>query len=76
MSIEQQMIEYMVQDLVEMLTETQGIEYDIAMHTIYFSQIYEKLVDIETGLYRESPSYVFGLLQDELNFGRIVQAEV
>ncbi len=76
MSIEQQMIEYMVQDLVEMLTETQGIEYDIAMHTIYCSQIYEKLVDIETGLYRESPSYVFGLLQDELNFGRIVQAEV
>ncbi len=76
MSVQQQMIEYMVQDLVEMLTETQGIEYDIAMHTIYCSQVYEKLVDIETGLYRESPSYVFGLLQDELNFGRIVQAEV
>ena len=76
MSKVQQMIEYMVQDLVEMLTETQGIEYDAAMHTIYDSQVYEKLIDIETGLYRESPSYVYGLLQDELNFGHIVQAEV
>ena len=76
MSREQQMIEYMVQDLVEMLTETQGVEYDIAMRTIYNSQVYEKLIDIETGLYRESPAYVYGLLQDELNFGRIVQAEV
>ena len=46
------------------------------MHTIYDSDIYEKLMDAETGLYRESPSYVFGLLQDEINFGHIVQAEV
>lgn len=76
MSKEQQMIEYMVQDLVEMHTETQGVEYDIAIRTIYSSQVYEKLIDIETGLYRESPAYVYGLLQDELNFGRIIQAEV
>ena len=76
MSKEQQMIEYMVQDLVAMLTETQGIEYDAAMRTIYDSQVYEKIIDTETGLYRESPSYVYGLLQDEFNFGHIVQAEV
>ena len=76
MSKEQQMVEYMVQDLVEMHTETQGVEYDIAMRTIYNSQVYEKLIDTETGLYRESPAYVYGLLQDEFNFGRIVQAEV
>ena len=70
------MVEYMVQDLVEMLAETQNIEYDIAMSTLYGSEIYEKLADVETELYRESPSYVYGLLQDELNFGHIVQAEV
>lgn len=73
---EQQMIEYMVQDLVEILSETQGIECDIAMHIIYTSEVYDKLLDAETGLYRESPSYVYGLLQDELNFGHIVQAEI
>ena len=76
MDKKQQMVEYMVQDLVEMLAETQNIEYDIAMSTLYGSEIYEKLADVETELYRESPSYVYGLLQDELNFGHIVQAEV
>ena len=76
MEKEQQMIEYMVQDLVEMLTESQNIEYDDAMRIIYASEIYEKLLDVETGLYRESPGYVYALLQDELNFGHIVQAEL
>ena len=46
------------------------------MRIIYASDIYEKLTDTETGLYRESPGYVYGLLQDELNFGHIVQAEL
>ena len=76
MGKKQQMVEYMVQDRVEMLTETRGIEYDDAMRIIYASDIYEKLTDTETGLYRESPGYVYGLLQDELNFGHIVQAEL
>jgi len=76
MGKEQQMIEYMVQDLVEMLSETQGIEYDIAMRILYTSAIYDKLMDAETELYRESPSYVYGLLQDELKYGHIIQAEL
>ena len=66
----------MVQDLVEMLTESQSIEYDEAMRILYASQVYEKVEDIETGLYRESPAYVYGLLQDELNFGHMIQAEI
>ena len=76
MGKEQQMVEYMVQDLVEMLTEARGIEYDEAMRIIYASDVYEKLTDTETGLYRESPGYVYGLLQDEINFGHIVQEEL
>jgi hypothetical protein len=35
-----------------------------------------KVADEKTGLYRESPAYVYGLLQDELTFGHIVQAEI
>ena len=73
---EEQMMEYTVQDLVEMLAESQGIEYDAAMNIVYNSEVYDKLTDDETGLYREGPAYVFGLLQDELSFGRIVQAEI
>ena len=76
MDNKQQMIEYMVQDLVEMISEAQGVEYDLAMRSLYDSAVYEKLLDVETGLYRESPAYVYGLLQDELNFGHIIQTEV
>lgn len=76
MGKEQQMMEYMVQDLIEIFVEETGAEYDDAMHTIYGSEIYEKLMNAETGLYRESPSYVYGLLQDEIRYGHIVQAEV
>lgn len=73
---EEQMIEYMVQDLVEILSEMRGMEYDAAMKVVYYSEVYDKLLDPGTGLYRESPAYVYGLLQDELNFGHIVQAEL
>ncbi len=70
------MVEYMVQDLIEILTEECDIEYDEAMRIIFASDIYGRLADTGTGLYRESPGYVYGLLQDELNFGHIVQAEL
>lgn len=76
MTKQQQMIEYMIQDLVEIIVEVQKIEYDVAMSMLYSSAIYDKISDVETGLYRESPAYVYGLLQDEINFGKIIQAEL
>ena len=76
MDKKKQMIEYMVQDLIEIISETHNLEYENAMNLLYNSQIYNKLLDIETGLYRESPAYVYGLLQDEFNFGHIIQAEM
>ncbi len=76
MTKQQQMIEYMIQDLVEVIVEVQKIEYDVAMSVLYCSAIYDKILDVETGLYRESPAYVYGLLQDEINFGKIIQAEL
>ena len=76
MDKKKQMIEYMIQDLVEMISEEQNLDYDFAMWLLYDSELYNKLLDTETELYRESPAYVYGLFQDELNFGHIVQAEV
>lgn len=76
MTKEKQMIEYMIQDLVEIIVDVQKVEYDDAMAMLYASLIYDKISDIETGLYRESPAYVYGLFQDEMNFGKIVQAEL
>ena len=46
------------------------------MKKFYNSEVFEKLVDKETGLYLESPEYVYDLFKDEMNFGHIIQAEI
>ncbi|HIW50181.1 MAG TPA: hypothetical protein IAA10_04430 [Candidatus Blautia intestinavium] len=76
MYVQNQLIEYMIQDIVDMLATDQNIEYDEAMNKFYNSDVFEKLQDQETGLYLESSAYVYDLLKDELNFGHIVQAEI
>ena len=76
MGKQEQLIEYIVQDIVDMFSSDQDIEYDEAMNRFYNSKIFEKLQDKETGLYMESSEYVYDLFKDEMNFGRIVQAEI
>ncbi len=71
-----QLVEYMIQDIVDMFTTDQNIEYDEAMSKFYNSEVFEKLQNKETGLYLESPEYVYDLFKDELNFGHITQAEI
>lgn len=76
MNEKKQLIEYIVQDIVEMITQDQGVEFDQAMDRFYESEVFDKLQDVETGLYRESTAYIYDLYKDELNFGRILQAEI
>ena len=76
MSKQEQLIEYIVQDIVDMLTTDQNIEYDEAMNKFYNSEVFEKLQDWETGLYLESSEYIYDLFKDEINFGHIIQAEI
>ncbi|MCR5730657.1 MAG: hypothetical protein K6G20_09930 [Ruminococcus sp.] len=71
-----QLIEYCIQDIVESIVKEQNIEYDKAMEIFYDSQTFDKLNDIETGLYLESSDYVYSIFQDELNFGKIIQTEI
>ena len=54
MYVQNQLIEYMIQDIVDMLATDQNIEYDEAMNKFYNSDVFEKLQDQETGLYLES----------------------
>ena len=76
MSKKDQLLEYSIQDIVDMISTDQKIEYDEAMNKFYNSEVFEKLTDKETGLYLESPDYVYDLFKDEMNFGHIVQAEI
>jgi hypothetical protein len=76
MTKHQQLIEYQIQDIIEYMVKDLQMEYDKAMNSFYSSQTFDKLMDIETGLYLESSAYVYGIFQDERNFGRIIQAEI
>ncbi len=70
------LMEYNTQDIIEFIMSDLNIDYDEAMKLFYSSETFEKLYQIETGLYLESAAYVYGIFQDERNFGKIVQAEI
>lgn len=76
MSKQEQLAEYIVQDIVEFVVDDIGVECEEAMRLFYQSKTFEKLQDIETGLYCESSAYVYGMYQDERNFGEFVQNEI
>lgn len=52
---EDQLLKYLIQDIVNMISTDQNIEYDEAMNKFYNSEVFEKLIDKETGLYLENP---------------------
>ena len=76
MTKQEQLMEYSIQDIIEYLVRDLQIEYDNAMQIFYNSETFDKLLDSETGLYLESSSYVYGIFQDEWNFGKLIQAEI
>ena len=76
MSKAEMLMEYNTQDIIEFIMSDLNIDYDEAMKLFYSSETFEKLYQIETGLYLESAAYVYGIFQDERNFGKIVRAEI
>lgn len=76
MSKAEMLMEYNTQDIIEFIMSDLNIDYDEAMKLFYSSETFEKLYQIETGLYLESAAYVYGIFQDERNFVKIVQAEI
>ena len=76
MSKQEMLIEYITQDIIELLSEKRNIDFDEAMNIFYSSVTFEKLGDIETGLYLESSAYIIDLLFDELKAGAFVQKEI
>ena len=68
----QYMNECMMRDLAMMLIKEYNISLTEALGMLYNSETYEKLQDPRTGLYFQSPVYVFDFLQRELKQGKIV----
>ncbi len=59
-------------DVVRYLVERDGMELPEAISIFHNSETFAKLEDYDTGLYIESPAYVYDLLQSELKNGRLI----
>ena len=63
--------ECMMRDLAVMLIDKYHVSLLEALDILYNSDTYVKLQDSRTGLYFQSPVYVFDFLQKELEQGKI-----
>ena len=66
---------FLISVLVEKLTIQVMNDYNLseaeALDLIYNSQLYEKILDLETGLYFQSAGYNYELLKSEIEYGKI-----
>lgn len=76
MSKAEQLIEYIIRDIMEFSLLDDEIDVKEAMSRFYDSEVSAKLHDTETGLYLSGSSYVYDLFRDERDNGRIIQREI
>ena len=56
-----------VESLVSFLQEDYHLSLSDAFEKVYSSRTFEKLKNRQTGLYLQSPAYIYGFLQEELS---------
>lgn len=61
----------LTKNLVLKVMEEFGYSITDAMDVVYNSQLYEKVLDLETGLYYQSAGYNYDLLRNELLTGKV-----
>lgn len=66
------LLDTLTKNLVLKVMEEFGYSITEAMDVVYNSQLYEKILDLETGLYYQSVGYNYELLRNELLTGKIV----
>ena len=70
------MMDYVTATVVTCIMEEEGLSENKAMKAFYNSDVFDRLCDVETGLYRESGGYVYDLYTVEGKNGRLVQCEL
>ncbi len=63
------MMECLVKDLTLLLMERRNMDLETALNTLYTSDTFSKLKDKRTGLYFQSPGYVYDFLEKEIETG-------
>lgn len=71
MSNRDYLIEGLSKDIVYLLIEDFDMDMKTALHTLYTSDTYTKLQDGKTGLYFQSPRYVYDFLKNEIRTGKM-----
>lgn len=65
------LIDSLVERLVVWTMEEFNLPLQEALGLVYNSQLYEKILDVETGLYYQSSRYNYNLLRREITLGKI-----
>ena len=66
------LIDTLTTNLVVKVMEEFGYSISEAMDVVYNSQVYDKILDQETGLYFQSAGYNYELLRKELLTGKYI----
>ncbi len=71
MSITQDQLQFIinsdVEQMVSRLQSDKGMPLDNAFSCVYNSNIYKKLLNVDTGLYLQSADYIYDYLNEEMN---------
>ena len=70
------MMNFVTTDVILSIIEDTGLPAQDAMKLFYNSEVFDRLSDTETGLYRESGGYVYELYKTEREHGRLIQTEI
>ncbi len=56
----------MAKDLIAMLMEKKAMDMEEAFRFFYESETFQKIANPETGLFFQSPGYVYSYLEEEI----------
>lgn len=69
--INKYLVDRAVDKMTEYLIQDYNLKIDQALDFIYNSDTYQKLINNQTGLYVQSPAYIYQLLESEYKTGSI-----
>ena len=75
MSDREFLVEANIQDVLKYIIIERGLSIMDAMRQFYASEVFKKLQNYETGLYLESPAYIYELYRNEVENNGLTQDE-
>ncbi len=67
---QENIIDYLLSGLLKRIMSEQNISLQSALDLLYNSQLYENIMNVNTGLYIQSSCYNYELLQHEMQYGK------